>query len=109
MEVFCSVRNEVMAPVMSRPPERAFLIRRRSRKRNQELENSAGAVSAVCQQTMKAGSNCKHSHHVQSQTGNHSHYAYACPDDKQTRNMHEEELHADEIIQFVVVEGTNVD
>ena len=103
MEIFLSVGDEVMAPVMGRPPERPFLVRRRCGKRDQELEESAGPVGAVCQEAMKSGRDRKHAHNVQGQTGNNCHHAHARPDDQQTRHVHEKELHADEIIKFVVV------
>jgi len=98
MEILRSIGHEVMAAVMGRPPERPFLIRRRSRKRDQKLEKPAGPVGAMCQEAMKSGGNRKHAHNVQCQTSDYCHRAHAGPDDEQTRQMHEEELHADGII-----------
>jgi hypothetical protein len=46
------------------------------------------------QQTMKAGSNRKHAHHVESQASTNRNPAHAGPDDQQTRQMHEKELRA---------------
>ncbi len=103
MEIQLSVGDEVMAPVMGRPPEWPFLVRRRSRKRDQELEQSTGPVRAMCQEAMKAGGNRKHAHHIQSKTSDYCHRADACPEHQQTREMHEEKLHADGIVQFVLV------
>ena len=104
MEILDGVGDEVMAPVMSRPPERALLIRRCSRKRDQELEKPAGPVGAVSQQTMKPGGDRKHADDVQSQTSSYCYHAYPCPDNKQTRQVQEEKLHAEVRNQFVMVE-----
>ena len=60
------------------------------------------------QQPMKAGRDRKHANDIERQTDGHSHRAYARKDDEQTRQVHEEKLDADEAIQFVVSERTNV-
>ena len=56
------------------------------------------------QQAMKAGGNCKHAHDVEGHAGAHCNPAHAGPDNQQTCQMHEKELRADEIIEFVVIE-----
>jgi len=57
------------------------------------------------QQAMKAGGNCKHAHDVESDAGTNRNPAHAGPDDKQTCQMHEKELRADEMIEFFVIEA----
>ena len=98
VEILFSVSVKVMASVVRRPPERSFLIGRRTREREQELKNPASLISAVREETMKSGGNCKHSHNVKNQAGNDCHCAYARPDDEQARDVHEEKLYADGVI-----------
>ena len=103
MKVFVSIGDEVMETVMRRPPKGSFLVRRRSRKRDQKLKDSAGAVGAMRQQAMEAGSDRKHAHDVQRQAGPDCHPAHSRPDDQQTSQMHEKELRADEVIELIVI------
>ena len=60
MEIFLRICDEVVAPVVSGPPERAFLVGRGPNKRHQKLENSAGPVRSVCEEAMKSGCNREH-------------------------------------------------
>ena len=105
MKILVRIGDEMMMTVMRRPPKGTFLIRRCSSERDQKLENSAGAVSAMRQQAMKAGGNCKHAHDVKSQAGTHRNPTHAGPDDQQTGEVHEKELRADEIIEFFVIDA----
>ena len=104
MEILVSVGVKVMAPVMGRPPEWPLLIRCGSSESEQKLKNPAGSVSAVREEAMKAGGNRKHAHHVQRETSNHRHPTHACPDDQQAGQVHEQELRADEVVEFIVIE-----
>src|SRR6266850_4000545 len=103
MEIFLSICDEVMAAVMSRPPERSLLIGGRSNKRHQKLENSARLIRSVCEEPMKPRRNCKHAYDIQRQASHHCHCAHARPNDEQASQMHEKELNADEAIQLFPV------
>jgi hypothetical protein len=59
------------------------------------LEESAGPVGAVCKKAMKPGGNRKHAHDIQGQTNDDCYHAHARPEDKQTGQVHQEELHAE--------------
>src|SRR2546422_1025288 len=100
MEIFLSVCDKVMAPVMSRPPEWSLLIGGRSHKGHQKLENPAGLICAVCEQPMKPGRNREHAYDIQRQARDHCHRTHARPDDKQASQMHKEELNAYRAIQL---------
>ena len=108
MKVFVSIGDEMMETVMRRPPERPFLVGRRSSEGNQKLKDSTGAVSAMRQQAMEAGSDRKHAHDIQRQAGTDCHPAHPCPDDQQTSQMHEKELQAAGVIQFIVIDRATV-
>ena len=105
MKILIGVGDKMMAAVMAGPPQRAFLVRRGSRKRDQKLEDPAGSIGAMSQQTMKPGGNRKHAHNIQSQTNNDSHCAHAGPNDQQTCQVHAEKLDTDETVQFVAVDS----
>src|ERR1700730_7227661 len=107
MEILLSVCDEVMAPVMSRPPERSLLIGGRSNKRHQKLENSARLIRAVCEEPVKSCCNREHADNVQRHTGDYCHYTHARPDDEQASQVHEEELNTDGAIQLFPGERAN--
>src|SRR5216683_6608391 len=94
MEIFLSVCDEVMAPVMSRPPERSLLIGGRSHKRHQKLEDSAGLIRAVCEEPMKSCRNREHAYEIQRHASDYCHHTHAGPDNEQASQMHKEELNA---------------
>ena len=95
VEIILSVGIEVMTAMMGRPPERPFLLGRRSQKGQKELENPAGSVGAVRKEPMKPGGDREHAHQVKAQTRDHSHRAHARPDESQTSQMQKEKLRAD--------------
>ena len=103
MEIFVSVCDEMMAPVMSRPPERTLLIGGRPHKRHQKLKNSAGLIRAMCEESMKPGRNREHAYDIKRQASGHCHRADARPNNEQTSQMHEEELNAYGAIQLLPV------
>lgn len=103
MEIPFSVGNQVMMPVMGRPPKGAFLIRGCARERNQELRKPAGAIGAMSQQPVKAGGNGEHPQDVKRKAGNDSDAAHSGPNNQQTSKMHEEKLRADEVVEFVLI------
>jgi hypothetical protein len=103
VQIVFSVGVEVMATMVSSPPERPFLIGRRPCKGEHELECSASPVGTVREKAMEPGGNRKHAHDIQGQTGDDCHHAHACPDGEQASQMHEEELKADEVIRLFSV------
>jgi len=103
MEIFVSVCDEMVAPVMSGPPERSLLIRGRPHKRHQKLENSAGLIRAMREEPMKPGRNREHAYDIQRQASGHCHRAHARPNDKQASQMHEKKLNAYGAIQLLPV------
>jgi hypothetical protein len=105
VKILIRVGYKMVAAMMSRPPKRPFLVRRRSGKRDQKLEDPTGSIGAVSQQAMKSGGNRKHAHDIQTQTNNYGYPTYARPNDQQTCQVHEEKLDADEIVQFVSVDS----
>ncbi len=108
VEIFLSVRQEVMAAMVGRPPERSFLIGRRSGKSDQELKNSASYVGAVSEESMKSGGDGEHTRYVKRQTGADCYRAHARPDDEQASQVHKKELHADEVIEFFPFERAKI-
>jgi len=97
-----------MAAMVGRPPERSFLIGRRSGERDQELENSASHVGAVSEESMKSGGDREHTRYVKRQTGPDCYRAHSRPDDEQASQVHKKELRADEVIEILPVERAKI-
>ena len=97
-----------ISAMVSRPPERSFLIGRRSGKRDQELKNSASPVGAVSEEAMKSGGDREHTRYVKRQASADCYGAHARPDDEQASQVHEKELRADEAIEFFPFERAKI-
>ena len=65
MNVSLAVRMRVVIPVVSRPPERAFLIRHATDKRQDELKDAAGLVRAMREVPVITGGHCKYAKTVE--------------------------------------------
>lgn len=75
-----AVRMRVVIAMMSRPPERAFLIRRATDQRQDELKDAAGLIGTMREVTVITGGYGKYAKAVEGKARNHRNPANARPE-----------------------------
>ena len=79
MNVSFAVRMRVMITVMCSPPERAFLIRHTTDKRQNELKDTAGLIRAMREVAVITGGHCENAKTIEGKARSHCNPANACP------------------------------
>jgi hypothetical protein len=87
MNVFLSVRELMMMPVVRCPPDRALLGGGRADERENKLEPSTCLVASMREVSMIDTSNSEHSDSVEGETHRERYPAKACPEDQETSKM----------------------
>ena len=92
MNVSFRVRMRVVIPMVSRPPERTFLIRHATDKRQDELKDAAGLIRAMREVPVITGRHRKYAKTVEGKARNHCNPANARPKQQETSTVQENKL-----------------
>ena len=79
MNVSFAIRMRVMIAMMSSPPERAFLIRHATDKRQDELKDAAGFIRAMREIPVITSGHCEYAKTVEGKARSHRNPANARP------------------------------